>query len=526
MAGTLIRLSLQLQKNQLTRSVSAVIGLVLMGLYALGALVLAIGALFGLGFVEDQELRFSLLALLGSALVLLWALVTPLFVGVDQTLDPSRFATMLVPRRDLVLGLLLAGALNPLGIATLLLGLLWGAASARSLAGVLLGSLGGLVGALLALALARLTSTALSALLQSRLFRESSMFAAFLGLMCLGPVIGVGSFVAQSPELRSGIGGVLAWTPIGAPWAVGADALAGSWGTALARLAIGLASLVIVLWVWGRALERELSEAGAPAKESRTRSSSSTSGMIGRLGRGPLGAMTARSLVYWVKDPRYSFSLVVIPLVIGMIVFQSAAMGPASGLFMMFLLGFLTAWGLAMDTSYDSTAHWVFVAAGVRGRDERLARVLAYAVIGGVTMLLAGVVQAIVTRDAVLGVLTALFGTGVWCIAAGAGVLLSSFFVQETVRPNESVFTSRSGGPVAVAIQFGGLAGVALLSLAPGLLIGIGLATQNQAMAWGGAGLGLLIGGIALAVGLNRAGVVYERRQAYLLEQLVRFDHS
>ncbi|MCB4207248.1 hypothetical protein [Arthrobacter sp. UM1] len=526
MVGTLIRLSLQLQKNQLTRSVSAVIALVLLGLYALGALVFAIGALFGLGFVEDPELRFSILALLGSALVLLWALVTPLFVGVDQTLDPRRFATLLVPRRELVTGLLLAGAINPLGIATLLVGLLWGAASARSFAGLLLGSVGGLLGALLSLALARLTSTALSALLQSRLFRESSMLAGFLGLMFLGPVIGVGGFVAQSPELRSGIGGVLAWTPIGAPWVVGADALAGSWGAALARLGIALASLLIVLWVWGRALERELAEAGAPAKESRTRSSSSTSGVIGRLGRGPLGAMTARSLVYWVKDPRYSFSLVAIPLVIGMMVFQSATVGGPAGLFMMFLLGFLTAWGLAMDTSYDSTAHWIFVAAGVRGRDERLARVLSYAVIGGATMLLAGVVQGVARHSAAEGALTALFGVGVWCIAAGAGVLLSSFFVQETVRPNESVFTTRSGGPVAVAIQFGGLAGIALLSLAPGLLIGIGLGTDRPLMAWGGAGLGLLIGGIVLAVGLNRAGVLYDRRQAYLLEQLVRFDHS
>ena len=59
----------------------------------------------------------------GSLVVVGWAVVPVLAFGVDETLDPARFATLPVRARDLVPGLTVAGALGVPGIATALVAL-------------------------------------------------------------------------------------------------------------------------------------------------------------------------------------------------------------------------------------------------------------------------------------------------------------------------------------------------------------------------------------------------------------------
>ena len=69
-----------------------------------------------LRFAADVELARSVVVVLGSAVTLGWLVVPVLFAGVDQTLDPVRFATFAVPRRQLLAGMLAAALVGIPGV--------------------------------------------------------------------------------------------------------------------------------------------------------------------------------------------------------------------------------------------------------------------------------------------------------------------------------------------------------------------------------------------------------------------------
>ena len=106
MVAHLVRLKLTLLRNGLRRSVPQLVGMVLAALYALGVVGLAVAGLVALRFASDVGLARSVVVVLGSAVTLGWLVVPVLLGGVDQTLDPVRFATFAVPRRQLLAGLL------------------------------------------------------------------------------------------------------------------------------------------------------------------------------------------------------------------------------------------------------------------------------------------------------------------------------------------------------------------------------------------------------------------------------------
>ena len=122
MVAHLVRLKLTLLRNGLRRSVPQLVGMAVAALYALGVTAASVGGLVALRFVHVDVAR-SLVVVLGSAMTLGWLVLPVLFTGVDQTLDPRRFATFALPRRRLLLGLLAAALVGLPGVVLSVLAL-------------------------------------------------------------------------------------------------------------------------------------------------------------------------------------------------------------------------------------------------------------------------------------------------------------------------------------------------------------------------------------------------------------------
>ena len=209
MVAHLLRLKATLLRNGFRRSPWQLVGVVAGGLYGLFVVAMLFVALFYLGGT-DPGFAATVLVLAVSAAVLGWALIPVLATGVDLTLDPARFTTFTVRPWELVAGLLLSGFIGIPGLVTLLLfagqALAWRQAPAAAAVAVPCGVLA----AVLCLALARLTTTAASALTSSRRFRDAAGVLLILPLIMLGPVItlvsdGFDDAMAWLPRVAAGV---------------------------------------------------------------------------------------------------------------------------------------------------------------------------------------------------------------------------------------------------------------------------------------------------------------------------------
>jgi len=111
MTAQFLRLKLRLLGNIFRRSPWHVVGIALGLLYGLGAAVVLFAALVGLRFVDDVELIRDAFIVVGAATVVGFVVV-PLVFGVDDTMDPRRFALFGVPNRSLAIGLAAAAMIG------------------------------------------------------------------------------------------------------------------------------------------------------------------------------------------------------------------------------------------------------------------------------------------------------------------------------------------------------------------------------------------------------------------------------
>src|SRR5690606_346903 len=159
---------------------------------------------------------------------------------------------------------------------------------------------------------------------------------------------------------------------------------------ALARLVVALATLAVAWAVWDRALARALVTPPTSGGAGRAKGL----GFFSRFPATPTGAVAARTATYWLRDPRYSGAIAVVPLI-------PVAGAPCAA----WLLGF----SVSADVAYDHTAFALHVSSGVPGRADRWGRALPVLVAGGaVTVLFAVVSVAVAGRwdllPAILGV--------------------------------------------------------------------------------------------------------------------------
>ncbi|ACZ29975.1 hypothetical protein Xcel_0944 [Xylanimonas cellulosilytica DSM 15894] len=531
MVAQFVRLKLTLLANTLRRSVWQTIGVVVGGLYALtivGMLTFAAVA----GGTTDAVLTGHVLTMAGALLVLGWWLVPVFLYGVDATLDPHRFATYGIPRGRLLLGLGVAGVVSIPGLATLLIVLGSALAWWRSPAALA----AALVGAVIALALcvvgSRAITTALSPLLESRRSREVLMIAAFVPIMLIGPLF---SWLGQRAE--SGItlaadgarsiaadgAGLLGWTPFGAPWGLASAVHDGDWLGALGRLVVALGSLALLALWWDRTLARSLEN---PAKGGGTKSARGKGlGVFDRLPATPVGAVAARAGTYWLRDPRYSSSIVVVPLLPVVLWFATRA---GDGAELMLIVAPLTAWilgfSISNDIAYDHTAFALHVATGTTGKTDRWGRVIPVLAIGTPLVVAYAVGSVAVTGrwewlPPILGLTL-----GTLPAASGISSAVSARWLYPVAKPGESPFKQPQGATGATMLAQAVNSGLTLAVCAPALVLtGFALFLPSVPLGWVTLVVAPALGVVVLVLGVRWGAATYDRRTPELLQRVLSY---
>ena len=519
MVATLVRLRFLLLFNTLRRNVWQLIAALFGALYGLGVLVLIVVALVGLSFAPLELIR-TVTVLAGSAATIGWILIPLLTTGLDQTVDPARLATFPIPRDQLLLAIAVSGVLGVPGIVTSVAALATVVAWWQYPLAMLAAVLGAALGVLTCVIGSRMLGALATRVGTGRRAREARWVLVFIPLILLGPILlGIGQLVAQLQDVLPTIARVLGYTPIGAAWALPGAVAAGDWGTAGLCLLIALATLVVFSLAWRWALTRalELPPVSGPAARSHR-----GLGLFGVFPGTAWGAVAARALTYWMRDPRYSQSLISVPLVPALIFFYAGATDALGVLLWVGpIIAVLLSMSIYTDVSYDNTAYALHLQKGVRGVDDRLGRVVALAVFA-VPVSLAITVGSV----AVVGQWDWLVGL----LAVTIGVLLSGFAVSSILSgwmtfpvpaPGENPFKSRPGGGFGLLLSTLGSWTVLGVLVVPELALAIvGFATGNPLFGWLALLVAVVLGGALTVIGIRWGGRILDARGPQLLVQL------
>ncbi|WP_416901891.1 ABC transporter permease [Micromonospora echinospora] len=489
-----------------------------------------------------DESRYALMAAAfgGGLVVLGWLLLPLVFFGVDETLDPARFALLPISRRTLVTGLFAAALVSVPAVATLLAmaglvltsGLLGGAAAAVAAA------VGVVAGLLLCVAASRAITSAFATMLRSRRVRDLAAVLLAVLAALLGPLQLVVLAAVQDADWDrlAGVARVVGWTPLGAPWTVGIDVAEGRAWAVPVKLLITVAAIGVLLLWWSRSLESAMVGA-ASSGPARTRSGPVGGAVaqlfprvVGWVRRDRFGALVARECRYWWRDARRRANLITIA-VVGLFVpvmvnFGGASFTAGDGMELatpdsspvtvsvsMVFVGLLAAVTLANQFGFDGSAYAANVVAGVPGRLELQARMAAFSVYVLPMLAVVAVVLAVLLgRPAWLGVMA-----GSLLATYGAGLAINSFVsvlgaysLPETSNP----FALNSGAGITKGL----LTLVSMLGSAVAAVpMVVAAALLGDAWLWLAAPLGLGYGLGAALLGAYLAGDVLDNRAPELL---------
>jgi ABC-2 type transport system permease protein len=520
LTAVFVRLKLSLLRNGLRQSggrraayvASAVVVLLFAALQLIGLI-----ALRGYAHVD------ALVVLLAAVLALGWAVMPLFFPSGDETLDPTRLVMLPLRPRPLVRALLAASlvGIGPLFTLCMFAGSV--AAVAHGGAAFAVGVVGAVLALLVCVTLARAVAAANVRLLTSRKGRDLAVLS--------GLVVAVGAQLVNFGAQRLGTSGleqldpvadVLRWVPPAT--AIGAmDAASdGSYGVALAQLALTAAALALLLWVWARHLTRLMTSPDGStlqAAEGRPAREPGSAGLARLLPAGRTGTTMERSLRYVWRDPKTKAAWVT-SLAIGLIVpVFNAWQGTGSVYFACFAAGML---GIQMYNQFgqDTSAFWIVAMTISSPRDayvELRARALAlllitlpYATL--VTVLTTAMLDDWRTLPEALGLSFALLGA---MLATGAWT--SARFPYSIPQEGHKNVVPGQVGLAWISI-FGGMVGAALLC-APVIALTIWLNVREGGDAWSAVLLpvGAVYGAVLTLLGLRLAAPHTARRLPEIL---------
>ncbi|PPS80784.1 transporter [Streptomyces sp. MH60] len=502
-----VRLKLSLLRNGLRQSggrraaylASAVLVLLFAALQLIGLI-----ALRGYAHVD------SLVVLLAAVLALGWAVMPLFFPGGDETLDPTRLVMLPLRPGPLVRALLTSSlvGIGPLFTLCMFAGSV--VAVAHGGAAYAVGVVGAVLALLVCVTLARAVAAANVRLLTSRKGRDLAVLS--------GLVVAVGAQLVNFGAQRLGSSGlgeldpvadVVRWVPPAS--AVGAmDAASdGSYGIALAQLALTAAALGLLLWVWARHLTRLMTAPDGSTIQSDTGAirERGSAGLARWLPAGRTGTTMERTLRYVWRDPKTKAAWVT-SLAIGLIVpVFNAWQGTGSVYFACFAAGML---GIQMYNQFgqDTSAFWMVAMTISSTRDayvELRARALAlllitlpYATL--VTVLTTAMLDDWRALPEALGLSFALLGA---MLATGAWT--SARFPYSIPQEGYKNVAPGQVGLAWVSI-FGGMIGAALLC-APVIALTIWLNVSERAgdVGWVLLPVGAVYGAALTLLGLRLA---------------------
>ncbi|MCY1158139.1 MAG: Tat (twin-arginine translocation) pathway signal sequence [Citricoccus sp.] len=523
MVAHLMRMKLAITVNGWKRSTLHLV----MSIFLIAYLVLVL-AMWGVGaaFLPDLEVQWrgTVLTLAGAAAVLGWIVIPVFFTGVDMTLDPANFATFGIPSRTLVPGLALAGLVTVPGAATLIAYLLSSLAWRDSWPALITAIPTAILGALFCICVSYAVTGLLAAFTGRRRIREIVSIIALVPLMLSGVILsGIVDSVEAAADRLPEIAAIIAWTPLGsftaAPWA----AAEGRYGEAVGQGLLCLAWVAGAVWLWQLAVNRSYTQARGSG--SAARASKAGLGLLGRLPGTPAGAIAARSIIYWLKDPRYSASLMAVPLMLVLFWFLGSQSGDYSlMLFMGPVTGFMLGYAISADIAYDSSAFALHVTAGVSGRDDRVGRV-------GALLLWALPLTLVLTlattwMAGTWDLLPGLIGLAAGALLTGAGVsaVSSARFIYPVPKPGDSPFATPEGSAMRMLlVSLGSMVVLGLLVLPELILFVVALLTGNILFQWLTLVVGLGLGLSVLWLGIRWGSRWFDRAQAETYQSVLKF---
>jgi ABC-2 type transport system permease protein len=518
--ANLLRLRLLILKNSLIRSTWQLVAVIFGALYGLGVLFAAAVGLVALSGAPVAIAR-TVVVLAGSAVVLGWVVIPLLASGIDQTLEPARLVTFPIPLNTLLLGLALSGLVGVPGMVTMLASLATAGTWWPHPLIALIAAVSAAIAAATCIVGSRAVTTLSSTFTSGRRFREAAGFLAFIPLVLLGPIIvSLSSGIRTATDALPGLANALAWTPLGALWAVPSDAALGQWGTAGLHFLIGVATFGVLLLLWRRSLAVALVTPPHTAARSRGRGKL---GLLGAFPATPAGAVAARSLTYWMRDPRYARQLLVVPLIPALMFFYSRygslellnAVGP--------IVALLLSLSIFTDLSYEGTAFATQIVSGVRGADDRLGRAAALASFGLPIVIILSIGSAWISGSWV--VLPGLLGLSIGIFLSGLGVssFSSAHIVIPVPGPGDNPFKAAPGAGFTTALTTFVTWGVLGVLVLPELVLAVvGSATDVALLGWIGLVVGIGLGSVLLVAGIRLGGAQIDRAAPELLQKLAR----
>jgi ABC-2 type transport system permease protein len=524
--ATLLKLRFRVLGNQLMASPWQLVGFIFGMMWAAGLLLLVWAGLVAAGFAGLEVVRTAVTA--GGAVLLLgWMLGPVLVAGVDTTLDPDRLAPFPISTDRMMVALAAAGLTGVPGIATVAGALAvipaflhWPIAAAVAVVCVPLGVITCVVAS-------RLIASLMSGASGNRRVREIIGGLAFLLLILIGPIFAgisglVRTSVSAGPDPFAPLGAALSavsWTPLAAAWAVPGDIAAGDWLPALVKFLVAVATPVLLWWLWRRIL---VSSQGAPVQRSTRQVKPGKLGWVGRMPTGGTGASWARSLTYWMHDPRYLRQLLVVPVFpVLMLVYSGGDVRSTLFAFSAVVIAFVFAVVPYVDVSYDGTAFASVLATGVRGRSDRAGRMLGASVIA--VPLIAVVAVITVALSGKWDLLVPVLGASIGMLLTGFGVcaVSSALVVVPVAAPGDSPFKRVPGTSALMGfLMLGVWLIIALLGSPAAVLAIIAAVTGSPGVGWAALIVGLVLGAVFLAIGILVGGRIFDRTAPELLARL------
>lgn len=506
MVAVLLRLRFQVLANTLSRNKLQLAAVILGGLQALVVLGLVVLGVVIASTAPPQATQ-TVVVVGGSLLVLGWMVVPVLFEGVEQTLDPQKLAPFPLGTWRLMAAMFLVGVTWVPGAVTILasvsIAIAWSAHPA--VVGAAVGA--GVVGAATAIAGSRLITAVSGALLRGRGAQRILIVAALLvALLAPAAAALVAGILAAGKNPLTGFTvavDVLGWTPFGAVWSIPGRLVLGDVSGAAASAAIALGTLLVIVVLWRLTLGLALRQSGGSAARSLR---GGRLGIFARVPASPAGAIAARSLVYWFRDPRHSRQLLIVPILPALMLLWWSLTG-VDGLVLAAgpIVASLLPLAVFAGVSYDGTAFAAEVAAGTRGRDDRAGRAAALLAVALPAVLIVQVVVAVIVGR--VSDLPALLGLSLAVLLSATGVVSvsSARIVVPVARAGRHPFSAPAGAATTSLLASYAVTGVTAVTLLP--TVGLTIAALITGLPWLGwlaaivgvtLGIAVLLGGVAL----------------------------
>ncbi|MEU4242986.1 ABC transporter permease [Actinoplanes sp. NPDC026619] len=513
-----VRLKLRLTANGLRGRPTRIV------LFVLGALMAGFFAIAGYssfavpGVLDSARSAGMALPLGGAGLILGWVFLPLVFFGVDESLDPARFALLPLTRRTLITGLFTAALVGLPALATLAAtaGMVDTAARLGGPVAAFTQAVGVLLGLLVCVAVSRAVTSAFATALRSRRSRDLAAIMLALLAAAIGPLQLAALAGAQRADWDTvgSVAHVVAWTPMGAPYSIGLDVAEGrAWPVPL-KLLIVLTTIVALLWWWSTTVESAMvgsASTGGRRVTDTTRSPVDLL-LLRRLPRTRFGALVSREIRYWWRETKRRANLIIFAMA-ALFLPVSLAVSTSSPGGMTIFVGALASLALANQFGFDGTAYAANITTGVPGRVEINSRATAHAVFTIPVLIAAAVLIGLLSADparipATLGLLIAAYGVGVGLVLPLS--VRAAYALPETSNP----FAMSSGGGAGKGLlTFAVLVAAVLISL-PLQLIALFIA---PIWLWIGLPVGIAYGTAAFLIGSGIAADQLDKRMPELL---------